>query len=244
MRKPMTEPRGLNRMERFLLRFFLRLYPGGFRERHRHEWMVFLEEQRKERRYRQPVWGAFRFWFDVFRDLAGSIPLARRQAREDGRRHAGERTRLPAPGALFQDLQFALRTFSRRPLFAAVAILTLGLGIGSATAMFSVVDGVLLADRQYTDPDRIVSIWQTIDGQPGYTAAGETRLHLPQYEALNQRSTAFEGVEVYAGGWGESTLSGEGPPGLVKVGAATALTSYFPARRVLRIDPQAVLKEE
>jgi predicted permease len=57
------------------------------------------------------------------------------------------------------DLKYAVRTLARTPAFTAVAILTLALGIGAATAIFSVVDGVLMKPLPYKDPDRLASIW-------------------------------------------------------------------------------------
>ncbi len=63
-------------------------------------------------------------------------------------------------GSLLQDLRFALRTYLRRPLFTIIALVTLGLGIGTTSALFSVVDGVLLRELPYAEPGTLVSVWE------------------------------------------------------------------------------------
>ena len=61
----------------------------------------------------------------------------------------------------FQDLRFSIRTLLKRPGFTAVAVLTLTLGIGATTAIFSVVNGVLLRPLPFREPDRTLVLWES-----------------------------------------------------------------------------------
>ncbi len=96
---------------------------------------------------------------------------------------------------LIQDLRFGLRTLGKNPGFTAVALLTLALGIGANTAMFSVVYGVLLRPLPYPDPERIVRISGTYRGealQAGFTANAWD--FWQQHRAPFQDIAAFTGV--------------------------------------------------
>ena len=91
---------------------------------------------------------------------------ALREARRElgGMEQVKENVRDVRPGVfmdtLLQDIRYACRTLRRNPMFALVAILTLALGLGANSAIFAVVDGVLLKPLPYPDPDRLLTLWE------------------------------------------------------------------------------------
>lgn len=91
---------------------------------------------------------------------------------------------------LFSDLRSTARSLARRPGYTAVVVLTLALGIGAATAVFSVVNGVLLRPLPYPGGDRIVMIWET-NPEAG---TGEITVCPPNFRDWREQSTSFEGL--------------------------------------------------
>lgn len=93
---------------------------------------------------------------------------------------------------LFQDIFYGLRTFRSSPTFALVAILTLALGIGANTAIFSVVNGVLLRPLPYGSPDRLTMVWEK--DRDGFAA----NVGYATYLDWKAQSKSFEQLAVYS----------------------------------------------
>ena len=105
---------------------------------------------------------------------------------------------------LLQDLRYALRSLVRQPSFALTAILTLALGIGATTAIFSVVHAVVLSPLPYPEPDRIVAI------QNVWTKTGARNLTVsaPDFEDWKRQSRSFAAMAHFAGAETSVTLEG------------------------------------
>lgn len=93
---------------------------------------------------------------------------------------------------LLQDVRYTLRHLGRAPGFAAMAVLTLGLGIGATTTLFSVVHGVLLQPLPYPEPERIVRVLEV--GKNGRRSTGMSD---PNFTDLSEQNGSFEGLAQY-----------------------------------------------
>src|SRR5215475_8918322 len=93
---------------------------------------------------------------------------------------------------LVRDIRFAARVFRKNPGFSSIAILTLALGIGANTAIFSVVDATLLKPLPFKNPDKIVALWQTETAPGSYPLSGE------DYLDLKAQSHTFESMSLYS----------------------------------------------
>ncbi|MDQ3698463.1 MAG: ABC transporter permease [Gemmatimonadota bacterium] len=128
---------------------------------------------------------------DAARDEArgefGDIEYTRRYLRDADSRAETRERRSELLGDAVQDARFAVRQLRGNPGFTAAVILTLAIGIGATTAIFGVVDGVLLEPLPYTDADRVVVLWQN------NRAAGNDRDLVSPANFLDwrERATAF-----------------------------------------------------
>src|SRR5215208_5665560 len=94
---------------------------------------------------------------------------------------------------LWQDLRYGLRILVKNKAFTAVAVLTLGLGIGANTAIFSVVNAVLLRPLPFEQPDRLVMVWQT-NMQTGSLQDPASFLNLVDWQ---QQNKVFEQIAAF-----------------------------------------------
>ncbi|HKP86351.1 MAG TPA: ABC transporter permease [Blastocatellia bacterium] len=137
---------------------------------------------------------------------------------------------------LWQDVRYAIRTLTARPGFTVVAALTLALGIGANTAIFTAVDRALLRPFPYKNQDALVHLRETVPQQD----FGEHEASYPDYLDWRERNNVFEDMAGYS--HGSLTLTGRGEPERIEAGRVTA--SFFP---LLGVEPslgRAFLAEE
>lgn len=100
---------------------------------------------------------------------------------------------------ILQDLRYAFRALRKSPGFAAVAILSLALGIGANTAIFSLIDAVILKSLPVRDPEQLLQVMMGTEAYGGYSN--------PTWEHLRDRQDVFSGIFAY-GRWGFNLASG------------------------------------
>src|SRR6267143_2138517 len=129
--------------------------------------------------------------------------------------------------SLLQDFRFGLRMLIKNPIFTLVAIVTLALGIGANTAIFSVVDAVLLRPLPYPEANRLVFLWSTMNSQ-GVPTSGSA---LPDYYGWRDQNHVFDGLAAFYNGDFNLSSAG-GTPELIQ--GAYITSNLFP---VLKISP-------
>jgi putative ABC transport system permease protein len=107
---------------------------------------------------------------------------------------------------LLQDLRYGFRVLAKNPGFSSIAIITLALGVGANTAIFSVVNAALLRPLPYQDPDRLVYVWSAEKAR----GINQSTVSIPDLRDWRQQNRVFDGM---VGWWsGSYNLSGGGEP--------------------------------
>lgn len=105
---------------------------------------------------------------------------------------------------MLQDLRYALRTLLKSPEFTAIAVIALALGIGANTAMFSIVNGVLLRPVPYAEPDRLLKLAEST------AQFHDSSISYPNFLDWQQRARSFEGIAAYRND--SFNVTGQGEP--------------------------------
>src|SRR6476660_4192455 len=119
---------------------------------------------------------------------------------------------------LLQDVRYAVRTLLKRTGFTLIAIVTLALGIGASTAIFTVVNAALLRGLPYKSPERLYHLWESTPQK----AFAQREFSYPDYQDYQQNQVC-EGLAAYTGCW--AIMTGRGEPQLVL--APTASANFF-----------------
>ena len=137
---------------------------------------------------------------------------------------------------LLEDIQFSYRMLIKKPAFTLIAIITIALGIGANSAIFSVVNAVLLDPLPFPDPDQLVMIWGRLPGHEIHKLNASP----PEFVDYRDRNQAFSAVAVYAS-LGRK-LTGAGEPERHTVTFVTA--DLFPLLEVQPLRGRAFFAEE
>jgi len=213
-----------------LLRLLLRTYPQEFRERFGADLESDFAELLSAR-------GTRAAWKYALSDLRRAVPMTHtddQRARQ--RRFAVTLGTEGHMSSLLFDFRHAVRALIKSPIFTAVTVLTLALGIGANSAIFSLVNAVLLRPLGYQEPERLLMIYERIP-QSGVPRFGVSP---PDYADLDQHQGSFTDLGVYRTRTME--LSGTGNPESVAVAQTSA--AVFPLLGVRAAEGRTFLAEE
>jgi len=191
MRVPLSE-----RLYRIVLRF----YPRDFRERFGGDMSAAYRAARREAENRGRA-GVIGFWLGVLSDAFVRAPVE----------HAH---------AVFGDMRYAARGLRRSPIFTCVAVLTIALGIGANTAIFSAVRAVALRPLGFADPSRLVRIWE--NNAP--LKISRFSASVSNYVSWREQATVFD--ELAGWRYGSVTLTTGGEP--LRLGRLEATATVLP----------------
>ncbi|HEV7747783.1 MAG TPA: ABC transporter permease [Pyrinomonadaceae bacterium] len=107
---------------------------------------------------------------------------------------------------LLRDIRHGFRSLMKRPAFTVIAIITLSLGIGANTAIFSTINALLLKPLPFGDLDRIVALWDKVPSR----GVERNEVTVPNYLDWKAQSTSFEQLGIYR--WWSTNLTGSDSP--------------------------------
>lgn len=213
-----------------LLRLLLRTYPGEFRERFGADLESDFSELMSTR-------GPAAAWKYALSDLRRAVPMTHSDdQRTRQRRYVMTLGGEGHMGSLLFDVRHSLRALLSSPIFTAVTVVTLALGIGANSAIFSLVNAVLLRPLGYQDPERLMMIHEIIPESrvPRFGVSPVDYLDLDQYQA------SFTDIGAYRTRTME--LSGSGTPESINVAQTTA--AVFPLLGAGAAEGRTFLPEE
>jgi putative ABC transport system permease protein len=167
----------------------------------------------------------------------GDVREARGELAAIDRRRTARRDRAEWWSDLWHDLRFAARVLRRQPGFTVVVLLTLTVGIGANTAIFTVVDAALLRPLPYREPERLVHLWETHRGD----VSDRSEASYPDFLDWRAQSRAFAAIE----GYDETnlTVTADGAEPLMLRGARVT-PGFFPMLGVTPARGRAFIPEE
>lgn len=196
----------------------IRTYPPTFFRNHRDEMLAWFRQHRAATVMRGGALEWTRFWAAIARDFVETMP-AEHVAAISGRRRSARSPRVDRRrGDLSGDLRFAVRGLARSPGFALACVLTIGLGVGAATTVYSIAHGVLVASLPYPDPHRLVRVGEVSSGRAGILSVSALDL-----EDLQARSRSFDALVASR----PSSLTLRGDQAAERVRAAMVSAAFF-----------------
>ena len=162
---PGGAPEAPSALERTLVAAALRAYPPSFVARLGEEMAAAFEDGWRDARSRGRL-PAARFTIRTALNLIRTGVGERLSPAPDPHGPPSPRHEASLMDHIRQDVRYAVRTLLRRPGFTAVAVLTIALGVGANTAIFSVVNGVLFTPLPYPASDDLVTVWRASEGEP------------------------------------------------------------------------------
>src|SRR5690606_15869485 len=168
-----------------------------------------------------------------WRDRGGRLPAGMARFTHPANRSAALRIGGSMEN-LLRELRHAARALSKRPGFTLIAVFTLALGIGATTAIFSVVNAVLLEPLPYPEPGKLVRLWEVnADGGTGRWGA-------PNFLDLRDRSESLEEMAAY--GSSSATVIGRGDA--MRIGGSWVSEGFFETLRARFAIGRGFLPEE